>query len=267
MTSQLPEPECRQLAEGLRELKDRTGLSLAGLAEQTPYSKSAWGRYLGGQVLPPREAVEALCQVAHEPKGRHMALWELADLAVSRRGAYELPEPEAESETGAETAPAPVRGRGRVVYAAVVAVVLVSMAGIGFGVSRPARPATPAPSPTGTRCHGKSCAGKSPEGMACGAAPRSLGLHRAATGAQVEIRYSVECGAAWVRIWQSRIGDRIEVSAPGGPARTAKVTDTYDAQGYLFTPMVAVTAGNRVRGCLEPTGGGARECFEGTVGP
>ncbi|MCW2869207.1 DUF2690 domain-containing protein, partial [Actinacidiphila oryziradicis] len=97
--------------------------------------------------------------------------------------------------------------------------------------------------------------------------PRSLGLHRAATGAQVEIRYSVECGAAWVRIWQSRIGDRIEVSAPGGPARTAKVTDTYDAQGYLFTPMVAVTAGNRVRGCLEPTGGGARECFEGTVGP
>jgi hypothetical protein len=82
----------------------------------------------------------------------------------------------------------------------------------------------------------------------------------------MEIRYSVECGAAWARIWHSRIGDRIEVSAPGGPARTAKVADTYDAQEYLFTPMVAVNTGDRVRGCLEPTGGHARECFMGTVG-
>jgi hypothetical protein len=103
--------------------------------------------------------------------------------------------------------------------------------------------------------------------MVCGTAPRTLGSYQATTGARMEIRYSAECGAAWARIWRSRIGDRIEVSAPGGPARTAKVTDAYDVQGYLFTPMVTVRTGDRVRGCLEPTGGGARECFEGTVGP
>jgi hypothetical protein len=103
--------------------------------------------------------------------------------------------------------------------------------------------------------------------MMCGAAPRSLASHRAAGGAQVEIRYSVECGAAWIRIWRSRIGDRIEVSAPSGPARTVQVADRYEAESYLFTTMVTVRIGDRVRGCLEPAGGGARECFNGTVGP
>jgi hypothetical protein len=274
MTSQLAEPECRQLTEGLRELKDRTRLSLAGLAERTPYSKSAWGRYLGGQVLPPREAVEVLCQVAHEPAGRLVALWELADLTVSQRGAVELREPgpdmEPEPETpsaAAETAAA-VRLRGHVAYAGVIALVLVSVATIALLNSRwPGSAAAPGASPTAIRCHGKSCAGQNPDNMMCATLPRDLSSRRAATGEQVEIRYSVECGAAWARIWRSRIGDRITVSAPGGPARTATVTDAYDVEDYLFTPMVAVTAGDRVRACLAPAAGGPRECFEGTVGP
>ncbi|MET8135882.1 XRE family transcriptional regulator [Streptomyces sp. NPDC005251] len=273
MTSPLAEPECRQLTEALRELKDRTRLSLAGLAEQTPYSKSAWGRYLGGQVLPPREAVEVLCQVAHEPAGRLVALWELADLAVGQRGAVALsePGPDMEPEPEPETPPvaaAVVRLRSRVAYAVVIALVLVSVTSVALLSSRRSgAAAAPRASPTAPRCHGKSCAGQSPDNMMCGTRPRDLSSRQATTGEQVEIRYSVECGAAWARIWRSRIGDRIEVSAPGGPARTATVTDTYDAEGYLFTPMVAVTAGVRVRACLHPVAGGPRECFEGTVGP
>jgi|SRR5882757_4628819 len=102
--------------------------------------------------------------------------------------------------------------------------------------------------------------------MLCGAKPQSLSSRQAATGAQLAIRYSVECGAAWGRIWRSRIGDRIEVSAPGGPARTATITDRYDAESYIFTPMVAVSPGDAVRVCFSPAEG-ARECFTAAVGP
>ncbi|MFG2583359.1 helix-turn-helix domain-containing protein [Streptomyces malaysiensis] len=72
-------PACNRLAAGLRELRARTGLSMAALAERTAYSKSSWERYLNGKQLAPRQAVEVLCAMAGEPPGRLMALWELAD--------------------------------------------------------------------------------------------------------------------------------------------------------------------------------------------
>ncbi|MFD5392699.1 helix-turn-helix domain-containing protein [Streptomyces sp. NPDC127097] len=78
--------ESSRLAARLRELRARTGLSLAALAARTPYSKSSWERYLNGKKLPPRDAVEALCRLAGEPAGRLLALWELADAAWSGRG-------------------------------------------------------------------------------------------------------------------------------------------------------------------------------------
>lgn len=77
----------RQLAAALRELKAATGLSMAGLAAKTPYSKSSWERYLNGRTLPPREAVEELCRLAGEPEGRCVALWELAEAETSGRAA------------------------------------------------------------------------------------------------------------------------------------------------------------------------------------
>ncbi|MGW2956879.1 helix-turn-helix domain-containing protein [Streptomyces sp. NPDC001220] len=61
----------------LRALRDRTGLSLAGLAAKTTFSKSSWQRYLGGRALPPRAAVEQLCALAGEPAGRCLALREV----------------------------------------------------------------------------------------------------------------------------------------------------------------------------------------------
>lgn len=76
-----------QLAAAMRELRSATGLSLAGLAAKTPYSKSSWERYLNGKTLPPREAVEELCRLAGEPVGRCVALWELAEAEGSGRAA------------------------------------------------------------------------------------------------------------------------------------------------------------------------------------
>ncbi|MFD8363985.1 helix-turn-helix domain-containing protein [Streptomyces hygroscopicus] len=86
-----PAPECVALAEGLREVRARTGLSLVALAERTAYSKSSWERYLNGKKPVPRQAVEALCATAGEPAGRLLALWELADAEWSGRARHSRP--------------------------------------------------------------------------------------------------------------------------------------------------------------------------------
>lgn len=78
-----PPSEAAHLAGALRELKDRTGLSFAALAERTVYSKSSWARYLGGCTVPPQGAVRDLCAVADEPPERLTALHALAVRARS----------------------------------------------------------------------------------------------------------------------------------------------------------------------------------------
>ncbi|MEU9100352.1 helix-turn-helix domain-containing protein [Streptomyces sp. NPDC048361] len=78
----LPEstrPELRLLIEELRHLKQSSGLSLAGLAARTTYSKSAWHRYLHGDNLPPRDAVDAFGALGGaEHHARLLELWDLA---------------------------------------------------------------------------------------------------------------------------------------------------------------------------------------------
>ncbi|NUP18084.1 MAG: helix-turn-helix domain-containing protein [Streptomyces sp.] len=74
-------PEVRHFVEQLRQLKDRTGLSLASLGARTAYSKSSWQRYLNATQPPPRQAVVALCRVAgigKEEAERFGVRWELA---------------------------------------------------------------------------------------------------------------------------------------------------------------------------------------------
>ncbi|MFJ4483732.1 DUF2690 domain-containing protein [Streptomyces longwoodensis] len=78
MTRSAPSPPGARLAAVLRELKDRTGLSLAQLADTTTFSKSSWQRYLNGGSLPPRSAVVELCRLAGEPADRPLALLGIA---------------------------------------------------------------------------------------------------------------------------------------------------------------------------------------------
>ncbi|MEV7324514.1 helix-turn-helix domain-containing protein [Streptomyces sp. NPDC093970] len=82
----------RQLVEHLRVMKGRTGLSLAGLARRTAYSKSSWQRYLSGDRLPPRSAAQVLCRLGGGDQTRLLALWELAEQAWPQ-GAVEPPVP------------------------------------------------------------------------------------------------------------------------------------------------------------------------------
>ncbi|WP_269856271.1 helix-turn-helix domain-containing protein [Streptomyces sp. RPT161] len=265
-------PECERLAAGLRELKERTGLSLAGLAAATPYSKSSWDRYLKGRVLPPRQAVEHLCRLADEPPGRLLALWELADPAWSGR-AMTAPPRAPESDLVKEPPGPPARsataGRRRRWWGAVAAAVLVGGAVTGWALwhgapDRAAQPTGAAASPPAPGCRGRDCEGRGPESMICAARPTTLGAYQARTGARLETRYSKECGAAWARLWHARIGDQVEVTAPDGRTYRAAVSDQYDVQGYVFTPMVADSTGQPVEVCLVPGAGGARECFGGS---
>ncbi|MER6689818.1 helix-turn-helix domain-containing protein, partial [Streptomyces minutiscleroticus] len=112
-SSPLPSPESARLVLLLRQLRERTGLSLAGLAEATTFSKSSWERYLNGRILPPRGAVKELCRLAGEPDGRCLALWEIARAEWGGRAKEATRAPSAGAGASAPApAPAPARRPG-----------------------------------------------------------------------------------------------------------------------------------------------------------
>ncbi|MEE1938966.1 helix-turn-helix domain-containing protein [Streptomyces sp. TRM 70361] len=273
-------PERARLAAVLRELKERTGLSLAGLAERTTYSKSSWDRYLNGRVLPPRQAVRDLCRLAGEPEGRCLALWEIAEAEWSGR-AVEAARTSADTGTGTpeqspsrvpprdrRQAPRPGGRHGRrgavavVVFASVCAVVLGGVAALLLPPGGKDGPPSSPPPASGPYCRGTDCEGRNPIHMICAAGPDSLASYRTATGARMEVRYSRECGTSWARAWGTSVGDRIEVSADGR-THSAEVADELDAEAYVYTAMAAIRPGSVVRACFRPAGGGERECFDG----
>ncbi|MCC3655024.1 XRE family transcriptional regulator [Streptomyces sp. S07_1.15] len=275
-----PAPECTALAEGLRAVRARTGLSLAALARRTPYSKSSWERYLNGKLPAPRQAVEALCAMAGEPPGRLLALWELADAEWSGRARSAAPPP-ATPGPGTPAPPAapgpappgagrtatrprprrlPVLGAGAAVAAAVITAALWLP---GQPSGRPGASASPALDPA-PGCRGEACDGQDPDRMACGLPGRADALgppRRTSTGARVEIRYSTVCDAVWGRAWHTRVGDAVEVSVPGATPRRAVIRTAADTRVYRFTAMLGGVDRTGLRVCFLPAGGTARECY------
>ncbi|NBE56718.1 helix-turn-helix domain-containing protein [Streptomyces boluensis] len=275
--------ECARLAEALRGLRSATGLSLAALAERTPYSKSSWERYLNGKALPPRQAVEQLCRLAGAPPQRPLALWELAEATWSGRATSRSPSPPspppppppAPSREAPEQVAAPRRSRsagflagvagGLAVVAAGVVLLLWGVDGSGSTAEgkRPARGAAPGPG-----CSGDSCTGKDPEATRCSGAalqPSTLAERRFAHGTVVKVRRSSVCGTVWARIDRGRAGDRIEITAPGiGPQQT-EVRDRFDAEASLSTPMAAAGRGDHreVEACLVRAS--RKFCFRATA--
>ncbi|MBK3573472.1 peptidoglycan-binding protein [Streptomyces sp. MBT65] len=72
------DPAVVEFVAQLRRFKDASGLSLRQLAARTGYSASSWNRYLGGRLLPPREAVEALAATVGADPTRLLARHETA---------------------------------------------------------------------------------------------------------------------------------------------------------------------------------------------
>ncbi|WP_107049981.1 XRE family transcriptional regulator [Streptomyces bicolor] len=78
------DPQVREFASQLRRLVDRSGLSIAALADRTGYSKTSWERYLNGRLLAPKGAIVALAEVTGTNPIHLTTMWELAERAWSR---------------------------------------------------------------------------------------------------------------------------------------------------------------------------------------
>jgi transcriptional regulator with XRE-family HTH domain len=267
--------EVAALAAELRRLREQAGLSFAALGEQTPYSRSAWQRYLTAKVLPPWPAVRDLCRLAGEPEPRLRALWELAESAVRGRGAVtaEAP-PESEPEP---TTPPPVRNRRRVRIALAVALIAtIAAAAVGDYLLRDTR-GTPSRAATGSftvtctqgpcdpTCHGASCTGQDPGLTLCGIQARPLQQQETPNGIGLEVRYNPVCRAAWARFWNTHVGDSLTVTTAGQPTQTIRIATPQQANDFAYTPMIFVTgAGVTLRACVTPAGG-TPDCYTSTA--
>lgn len=94
--------------------------------------------------------------------------------------------------------------------------------------------------------------------MYCAASPATLTTRHLRSGAWLEVRYSKVCGASWARMWGTRVGDRLSVTA-GGPVRAAEVGDGVDADAFVHTPMTVTPPGTALRICFDPARKGAGE--------
>ncbi|MFE9683510.1 helix-turn-helix domain-containing protein [Streptomyces sp. NPDC006285] len=139
--------------------------------------------------------------------------------------------------------------------AGVVGALVVTAAAVLFtqsGDDGKKNEAGPSPSPTvskelpeGVECSGAACAGKDPENMGCGGTLAQT-VEKAVVGtAQVEVRYSETCGAAWARITAAGAGDSVRIAAGSAAAQTAEVGTDTDA----YTPMVAVKNATAAKAC------------------
>lgn len=267
------DPDVRDLVEQLRQYKDRSGLSLAALAERTLHSKSSWERYLNGKALPPRQAVESLGRAVGADSARLAALWELAERAWSGREAPGQGSPAdspTSTDSAAPTAPsshaedvAPpagrtARGKLLLIAAAVVTVLALGAAAVmWWGPDDSTGPHTVAhsasPSAAGqlyTHCFQESCAGKNPKETGCAGDAWTAAMTRV-HGVYVELRYSDSCKAAWSRISWGHPGDIAKVVA----AEHASYQDKVHYDTDIYSPMVASATPSAARACTVLTSG------------
>ena len=254
------DPEIAYLVSALRDLKDLSCLSLAALSTQTAYSKSSWERYLNGRILPPRHAVEALADVAGQPTGRLIALWEQAEARWSGRDRTDVATAEPSVAPVAD-APAArgLHGRWAILATAAVAACVVGTLLVvlpkPFGIRKGSAAAPPGYS---VGCHGAQCAGREPEGMAC-ALDAVTSDELRVEDTYVELRISHRCEAAWTRVSHTKLGDQVLVSDQDGRTETATDTRGATTAQYISTRMIAVGRGSRVRACLQRSDA-ARRC-------
>lgn len=284
-------PACVRLSAELRTLRERAGLTLGELADRTPYSRSAWHRYLNARALPPWPAVRSLADLAGEPEPRLRAMWQLADTAWSGRtrtapapaadpapparpappaavrpGPVAASEPEPPPAVTPPALPAAARaGRGRL--RAVVTILATAAACGGLAVLVAADPwSRPAGHPSSAvfhvGCTGVACNGHDPQTALCGVEPDTV-LHRQVpAGIGLEIRYSPTCRAAWARVWNVTTGDRLTFSVPGQPVQSVTDTSSGDLDPFVYTPLAAVTGHHvTLRACVTVSAGRAPVCY------
>ncbi|MFI1164394.1 DUF2690 domain-containing protein [Streptomyces sp. NPDC020801] len=253
-------PSPGPLAATLRELRDRTGLSLAALATRTPYSKSAWHRYLTGAKHPPRSAVEALARLAGADPAPALALWEAADETPSTAGKQETDagrEPDREPERKCESAPADRPGsrpRRLPLLPALTLLTAVTAAAVVTATfatsSRGTAPGTRVV-PASQRCQDRSCQGELPGATACAGDAQTKSTVSDATYT-VRLRWSPSCGTAWSQV-RVRGAVAREISVRTGEDILSATYSADEPRGDT-SPMLAVSSPRGVEACAEVNG-------------
>ncbi|MFF4754283.1 DUF2690 domain-containing protein [Streptomyces sp. NPDC002514] len=231
------------LAVRLRALKDGTGLSLAALAARTPYSKSAWHRYLTGVQRPPRSAVEALARLAGTDPGPVVALWASAEGPPA-------PEAPAAPAAAGRSRPPWTRSPGLPLSALALLAVAAATAAV-FAMSGRTGPAGARTVAAAPGCHATSCRGVLPDASACA---RDARTESAVSGLayDVRLRYSPACGTAWSEV-RVRSPHTREVSVRAGQDVLSATYSAADPAGYT-SPMLAVPSARGVEACAEVDG-------------
>jgi transcriptional regulator with XRE-family HTH domain/uncharacterized membrane protein len=231
------------LVEQLRDLKQRTGLSLAALATATPFSKSTWHRYLNGDQFPPRAAVESLGRLADADPGPLLSLWDAASRAQSRAAGPPQQSPAPDTR---------VRRRFRhpnramVTLAAMAATVAVTAGAADvLDADLPAAPSTAAP------CRGESCQGQFPTSETCGRDARTeSSVTRAAQ--VVLLRFSPSCATVWSEV-RTRTGGAREISIRSGQNELSATYPGDRWDGYS-SPMLAASSPRGAQACAKVAG-------------
>ncbi|MGW3493859.1 DUF2690 domain-containing protein [Streptomyces sp. NPDC001020] len=220
----------------LRNLKERTGLSLAALAARTPYSKSAWHRYLNGVQRPPGSAVEALAGLAGVDPTPVLTLWEAAEAA-------DRP-PAADTQSYDGRAARTVRSRVPLsALALIVLVVSVAVTLVAAGRSGAPSGQLSAAAP---RCKRESCQGQLPDVSACDRDAQVKSMVHDASYA-VRLEYSPSCGTAWAEVQVVPSHARVISVRSGGNVLSASYPG--DGSGGRMSPMLAVTSPEGVEAC------------------
>ncbi|MGW0085619.1 DUF2690 domain-containing protein [Streptomyces sp. NPDC003393] len=240
--AQEAEPSIGPLAATLRELRDRTGLSLAALATRTPYSKSAWHRYLTGAKYPPRSAVEALARLAGADPAPVLALWEAA-------GDDAAPAP---TVPASQPAGAPRTRRGRLPLLPTLTL-LTAVAAVATALAASSRGTAPGTrvEPVSRHCQDRSCQGELPGASACAGDARTESAVSDAAYT-VLLRWSPSCGTAWSQV-RVRGAVAREVSVRTGGDVLSATYSAADGRGDT-SPMLAVSSPNGVEACAEVNG-------------
>ncbi|GHD87845.1 helix-turn-helix domain-containing protein [Streptomyces naganishii] len=242
------------LVAALGELRDRTGLSLAALAARTPYSKSAWHRYLTGAKHPPRSAVEALARLAGADPAPALALW--ATAAEPRPAPAGPPAKDGPRLPRLPLLPVVTLLTTVAAVAAVAALPTEALRGATPGTKGTAPAATAATAtPTAAaarRCRpGSSCQGGLPGASACAGDAQTKSVVSEASYT-VRLRWSPSCGTAWS-----------QVRVRGAVAREVSVRTDEDTLSATYSaddmrddtsPMLAVRSPRGVEACAEVNG-------------
>ncbi|WP_433453575.1 DUF2690 domain-containing protein [Streptomyces sp. CA-142005] len=239
------------LAEELRGLREQAGLSLAALASRTPFSKSAWHRYLTGSHLPTRSAVETLARLAGTSPMRALELWEAAAVASHRIGGVAAGSSNHEAaERPAQTALDQRRRFWPLKRIAVVSVITVFSVGGAVAATRLLPTARNTSQALGVHCHAKACEGRLPDFSVCVRDARTVSSI-VDPAFVLRLRFSPGCGAAWAEI-QIHASEGRQVSVRSG---RDEFSASYpgDGDGYS-SPMAAVSSPRGVVACAEAHG-------------